>query len=159
MTAQRLEMEERQRQTERSLGPLFELKPQKMPANWQCVRLTPKAELTHKHPEFVPAEMASSAYCLECDSELRHRTSGNVVPDHVGRHVKRFESVQTGSKIVEPAWNHDEVESVDFKPTRSRLILRPDLRIPYLRLGLAKNIGYYSYQLQMFFNIMKEKCI
>jgi hypothetical protein len=77
-------IEELQHRAEATVGPLFEMKPKKVHAYWQCVRLVPKPEFRTTAPnDFKPADMASSAYCLRCQMGIKYRPGGNAVVEHM----------------------------------------------------------------------------
>ena len=80
MEVRRLFVEQRCREVEDAVGPLFEMKPQKVPAYWQCIRLVAKHEYTSTPTDqFIPAEMASSAFCLMYMKLVQYRPGGNDV--------------------------------------------------------------------------------
>jgi hypothetical protein len=75
--------EERRREIE-ALGPLFEMKPQKVPAYWQCIRLVPQREFATKtQAEFHPPTMTAFAVCIDCGASIVYRSGSNTAVDHM----------------------------------------------------------------------------
>jgi hypothetical protein len=115
-------MEERQREAELALGPLFVMKPQRVPAYWQCIRLVPKPEYaTVSQEDFVAVEMAASCVCISCGQGLKHIPGGNSAVDHMkSRHGDLLLSYAAPSPKKNKKKNKRRKSSEGSPSTRAR---------------------------------------